>query len=349
VGSPIEFLNPAQAARRLGVSAKALRVYERRGLLQPLRTSAGWRAYGPEQMARASGIAALRALGLSLAEVARVLAGDAQALAPALAAHQARLEGQLCDLATVIERVAALRARLAGGETPSLAELAQALNTPPDVRLAFDLPWPWGGERFELRRIRPLTYITGPLGSGKTRLAQRLAEAVGARFLGLARLDDGEAETRNRTDEDPAAAARAKRALAWLADEGASMSPALAALVGALAAHQAPALVLDMVEQGLDEPTQRAVAAWLRGQASATRPVFLLTRSSAILDLAAVGPDEAILFCPANHSPPMEVVPIPGAPGYEALASCLAAPDVRARTAGMVAWQPAPPGAAVSV
>ena len=32
--------------------------------------------------------------------------------------------------------------------------------------------------------------------------------------------------------------------------------------------------------------------------------------------------------------------PYPGAPGYEALASCLASPEVRARTEGVIAWRP---------
>ena len=57
-------LNASEAARQLGVSAKALRLYEQRGLLVPARTEAGWRAYGPDQMARAAEIAALRSLGL---------------------------------------------------------------------------------------------------------------------------------------------------------------------------------------------------------------------------------------------------------------------------------------------
>jgi hypothetical protein len=30
----------------------------------------------------------------------------------------------------------------------------------------------------------------------------------------------------------------------------------------------------------------------------------------------------------------------PGAPGYEAVAMCLASPDVRARTQGVIAWIP---------
>jgi hypothetical protein len=42
---------------------------------------------------------------------------------------------------------------------------------------------------------------------------------------------------------------------------------------------------------------------------------------------------------PANHSPPICVAPFPGASGYEAVATCLAAPEVRARTAGVVAWR----------
>jgi hypothetical protein len=69
--------------------------------------------------------------------------------------------------------------------------------------------------------------------------------------------------------------------------------------------------------------------------------LFVMTRSTAILDLDAAGPGETILYCPANHAPPWRVVPVPGAPGYEALASCLATPEVRARTAGTTATLPA--------
>ena len=65
-----------------------------------------------------------------------------------------------------------------------------------------------------------------------------------------------------------------------------------------------------------------------------------MTRSSAILDLAEIGPDEAILHCPANHSPPIRVTPYPGSPGREAVAMCLGSPEVRARTAGVTAWRP---------
>ena len=77
-----EFLNPSEAARRLGISTKALRLYEQRGLIAPLRSAAGWRAYGADEMTRAADIVALRALGFSLAEVARVLKGDLRCWSP---------------------------------------------------------------------------------------------------------------------------------------------------------------------------------------------------------------------------------------------------------------------------
>ncbi|NNF78069.1 MAG: MerR family transcriptional regulator, partial [Rhizobiales bacterium] len=88
--------------------------------------------------------------------------------------------------------------------------------------------------------------------------------------------------------------------------------------------------------------TQEALMDYLRRQASDARPLFMTTRSSIVLNMDAVGPEEAIIHCPANHSPPTLVASYPGAPGYEAVISCLAPPDVRARTAGVVAHRPEP-------
>lgn len=329
-----EFLNPSEAARRLGISTKALRLYEQRGLITPIRSAAGWRAYGRDEMSRAADIVALRALGFSLAQVARMLKGDRDMLAPALAAHQAGLEGWIRELGVTVERVRELREDLERGQAPTAGDLARLLVSA-EPRVAFDLPWPWDGERFELRDIRSLNYITGPLGSGKTRLARCLAEALpNAMFLGLDRSADGaDARLKSRVD----------RALAILVEDGATASDALVALLAGLEAEGPSTLVIDMLEQGLDEATQEALIARLRRRGPGARPLFVLTRSTAILDLDAVGADEAIIYCPANHSVPLRVPPYPGAPGYEALSSCLASPDVRARTEGVIAWRPPTP------
>lgn len=335
------FLGPSEAARQLGVSTKALRLYERRGLVVPVRTAAGWRTYGPAEMARAAEIASLRRLGLSLAQVARVLNGDPESLEPALAAHQAALEGQARRLADAIEKLRRLRADLAPGHVPNAGERARLVRPAATAGIALDLPWPWGGERFELRDIRPLNYITGPLGSGKTRLARAIAATLpDAAFLGLERLAKAGAAARSRLEGDPALKARVDQTLTWLVDEGATASASLIALLAALESEGPAVLVVDMVEQGLDQASQEALIARLRLRGPGARPLFLLTRSCAILDPAAVGSDETILLCPANHGPPMQVAPNPGAPGYEAVATCLASPEVRARTEGVIAWRP---------
>lgn len=339
--APALFMNPSAAASRIGVSVKALRLYEERGLVSPGRTPAGWRAYGPAEMKRAAEIAALRALGFSLAQVERVLAGDLQGLEPALAAHQAMLEGQLRHLARLTGSVRDLRASLVAGAAPSVEELARLAKPAAEPVVGFDLPWPWGGERFELRDIRSLNYIIGPLGSGKTRLAQRLAELIpGAVFVGLDRLADGGQTARDQLDDNPDLRSRVQDALAWIVEEGASISDALVALLVALAAEGPAVLVIDMIEQGLDETAQQALMAHLRRRGPQDRPIFILTRSSAILDLCSIGADETIILCPANHSPPTRVAPHSGSPGYESVATCLASPAVRARTEGVIAWRP---------
>ena len=324
-----QFLNPSEAAERLGVSPKALRIYEQRGLLAPIRTVAGWRVYGPVELARAAEIAALRVLGLSLGEVGRVLGGDARGLETALAAHQASLEDRARQLADTLAKVRGLRADLANGRAPAATELAHLLRPTAEVVVAFDLPWPWGGERFELRDIRLLNYIIGPLGSGKTRLAQRLAESLpDAAFLGLERLADGGVSARMRLAADAALQVRVDATLAWLVEEGASMSEALVALLTGLVAAGPAILVVDKLEQGLDKATQEAVIAHLRhrghlsglaGGASSDRRRHRLATTSRVrshfalaqacagviaacsLGYRGSGPTDGILAPPTSH------------------------------------------------
>src|SRR5471032_1777379 len=327
-------LNASDAAGRLGVSIKALRLYEQQGLVTPCRTAAGYRVYGPTDMVRAAEVVALRALGLSLAQVARVLDGDPRSLGAGLAAHEATLDDEIHDLVQKLDKVRSIRSDLARGKMPGDGELARLLDRT-EICVAFELPWPWGGEWFELRDVRPLNYIIGSLGSGKTRLASRLAETLpNAAFLGLDRLEDGGAAAIGLLNADPALKSRVNQALGWLVDEGATTSEALTALLVGLETEGSDVLVVDMIEHDLEQATQEALITHLRHRAkTGGRPLFLLTRSSAILDLAAVGPEEAIILCPANHSPPTRVAPYPGAPGYEAVATCLASPEVRARIA----------------
>lgn len=338
MNSTAPLLNPSQAARRLGVSTKALRLYEDRGLLTPMRTAAGWRVYGPVEMSRAGEIIALRALGLSLSEVTLVLEGDASAFETALAAHEAVLESRAHQLHDTVQRVRKLRGELKHGSV-SVAQVLTSLEQGNDrIDVSIELPWPWDGERFEMRDLRRLTYITGPLGSGKTRLAMLLAKKIpGAIFVGMDRPGLGTAAAKEQLVRDTQWEARVSRSAAMIIEAGGHRSDALLALLIAVETDRSSVRVIDMLEDGLDAPTQEALICVLRRRAPESKPLIFLTRSSSILDVDLVGPNEAIYLCPANHSPPILVAPYRGSPGYEALMLCLTTPAVRARTHGVVA------------
>jgi DNA-binding transcriptional MerR regulator len=82
-------------ARRAGLTAKALRHYDRIGLLEPARVDQdGYRWYSPRQLPAARRIAALRAVDVPLDDVRRTLA-DESAVGDVLAVQRRRLEARL--------------------------------------------------------------------------------------------------------------------------------------------------------------------------------------------------------------------------------------------------------------
>ena len=68
-------LSITEVCRRTGLSARALRFYEARGLVAAQRSAAGQRRYGREQVARLHQITVLKRAGFSLAQIA-ALTGD---------------------------------------------------------------------------------------------------------------------------------------------------------------------------------------------------------------------------------------------------------------------------------
>jgi len=87
----IEPVDIGEAARRVGVSAAALRLYEKRGLLPTAtRTASGYRQYAEEDLQRARLVARARRMGLSLAQIAQAIEGHC--LHRLLRAHVEQLE-----------------------------------------------------------------------------------------------------------------------------------------------------------------------------------------------------------------------------------------------------------------
>jgi DNA-binding transcriptional MerR regulator len=93
-------LTISRLARRFGLARSTLLYYDRMGLLRPDRVSpAGYRLYGDDALARLTRIVELRAAGLPLTTVKRILETTTP-LAEALERQVAALNRQLADLRT---------------------------------------------------------------------------------------------------------------------------------------------------------------------------------------------------------------------------------------------------------
>jgi PPM family protein phosphatase len=90
----MEQMSISEFARRSRLSPKALRLYDEMGLLPPARVdlSTGYRFYGTDQIESARLIAALRHLGIPLAEIKVVLDLEPELAADRLADYWSGVE-----------------------------------------------------------------------------------------------------------------------------------------------------------------------------------------------------------------------------------------------------------------
>jgi DNA-binding transcriptional MerR regulator len=117
------WLTAAQCAKRIGLTVRALRLYEQTGLIRPRRTGKNWRLYGANEIARLNEILALKRLGLSLQHIARLLAGQAADLDRMLSMQNLALQEQLGRTQHSLAIVDTLRTKIAAGDLLSIEEL----------------------------------------------------------------------------------------------------------------------------------------------------------------------------------------------------------------------------------
>jgi DNA-binding transcriptional MerR regulator len=91
-------LDISEVARLTGLTARALRFYEARGLIAPLRTASGRRHFGPRQLERLHQIIALKRAGLSLAQIQRLTAGRPVDLKALVTAQREALDAQAREI-----------------------------------------------------------------------------------------------------------------------------------------------------------------------------------------------------------------------------------------------------------
>ena len=132
-------LGPAGFSAATGLSVKALRLYDERGLLVPARVdrTTGYRRYTEDQIVTAGRIALLRRAGIGLADIERFLAAPAAAV----------IDRWLADLAaeTGARRRAldALASALGFGtslpEEPAMAVIIRPVDSAAELVTAFDV------------------------------------------------------------------------------------------------------------------------------------------------------------------------------------------------------------------
>ena len=102
-------LTIGELARLSGLSLKALRIYDARGLLRPVRVddATGYRFYAPEQLERARTIAQLRRVEMPLATIADVLTQPPEQVGVALRAWWAERQRDLTERGPSVDLVLA--------------------------------------------------------------------------------------------------------------------------------------------------------------------------------------------------------------------------------------------------
>ncbi len=119
----------AECARRTGLTIRALRVYERHGLIKPPRSGKGWRLYGPNELARVNVIVTLKTFGLTLAQIRSVLTTTPPALTRVLQLQFEALRARKAASEKGLELVAAALARISSRQRLSIEELCNLVRS----------------------------------------------------------------------------------------------------------------------------------------------------------------------------------------------------------------------------
>lgn len=144
-------LTAAQCARRIGISVRALRHYEKAGLIQPRRTGKNWRLYGASEVTRLYEILTLKRLGFSLQDIKGVLVGKTTDLDGLLGMQSEALQEQLERAQNSIASINALRSKIAKGGNLSMEDL---LKLAKDTNMADISPDAVAWRRYEQARPR---------------------------------------------------------------------------------------------------------------------------------------------------------------------------------------------------
>ncbi|MGE5562696.1 MAG: MerR family transcriptional regulator [Bacillota bacterium] len=121
-------LDIREVARRTGLTSRALRFYEARGLLKPLRTYSGRRLYGRGELERIQQILALKRAGLSLAQIGKLTASATLDLGALVEAQLKIVEERRAELDEAKALLLSIKSRIDRGEPVDAATFCSLIR-----------------------------------------------------------------------------------------------------------------------------------------------------------------------------------------------------------------------------
>lgn len=122
-------MNIGKLAQRAGITTRTLHHYDQIGLLKPSSVADnGYRTYGASDVERLYRILALRELGLPLAGIAAVLAGEPSPIDEILEGQRAQLQAEIDQRQLIVEKLQRLQGRLQDSASASTEEWLELLQ-----------------------------------------------------------------------------------------------------------------------------------------------------------------------------------------------------------------------------
>ena len=123
-----DLLDIRDVAKRTGLTSRALRFYEARGLLKPLRTYSGRRLYGRGELERIQQILALKRAGLSLAQIGKVTARGSMDLRSIVEAQLKVIDQRKAELDEARSLLVSIKSRIDRGEPVDAATFCSLIR-----------------------------------------------------------------------------------------------------------------------------------------------------------------------------------------------------------------------------
>lgn len=118
----------ADVAKQTGLTSRALRFYDARGLVKPLRTGSGRRLYGRGELARLNAIVALKQAGFSLAEIGNMLGRGMPDLGRMVSAQLEQLDAKSAEIDAARSLLRSVQSRIDRGEPIDVATFCSLIR-----------------------------------------------------------------------------------------------------------------------------------------------------------------------------------------------------------------------------